>query len=145
MSTGTKDSNQVAWGRVRETIIRRWPHFSRDELAKCSNDTREFVDFVKCRVVASDDEVEAVVLEFAPQESIVERVAHAANDTLHQAGGFAQHAYVRADKFLSQRPTESVVTSFIAGIVLGAVVTGLWFSSHAEPSRCDRLKHRSWS
>ncbi|MGB7344963.1 MAG: hypothetical protein WBD20_12180 [Pirellulaceae bacterium] len=79
-----------------------------------------------------------------PQESVADRVIHATNDTLHQAGESAQFAYMRADECIAKRPTESVVASFVAGIILGATVTALLCSSQPQPKTWDRVKPRGW-
>ncbi len=145
MSTETKESTEFQWMRVREAITQRWPSINRDELADCPNETCKLTDFVKQNVDANDDEVESVINEFAPHESLTERVAHAASDTLHQAGESAQFAYMRADECIAKRPTESVLTSFVAGIALGATVTALWMRSKPQPTVWDRVKDRHWS
>ncbi len=145
MSIETKNSEASAWDRVREAITSKWPHINQSELQNCKGDVCELVKFVKGRVDASDDEVESVIGEFAPQESIVDRVTNAASETVHQVGESARFAYMRADECISNRPTESVVTSFVVGIILGATVTALWSASRPEPTAWDRIRHRSWN
>lgn len=144
MSTDTKASQSAAWQRVREAISERWPNVNRDELAECENDAGQLVQFVKQRVQASNDEIEAVVHEFMPQESITERVTQVASERLQDAAESAQFAYMRADEYLAKRPTESVLTGFLAGIALGATVTALLMSSRPQPSAWDRVKQRTW-
>lgn len=79
------------------------------------------------------------------QESVVDRVTHAATDGLNQASESAQFACMRADEYIAERPTESVLTSFVAGIALGAVFTALWLRSAPEPTVWNRVRSRSWS
>ncbi|TWU51250.1 hypothetical protein [Rubripirellula reticaptiva] len=144
MTTKTRTDDKAAWNRVREAVTERWPNINRDELHDCPDDKCTITDFVKQQVDASDEEIESVVGEFTPHESIASRVAHTASDTLHQAGESAQFAYMRADECIAKRPTESVITSFVAGMVLGATVTALWFSTRPQTNAWDQIKKRSW-
>ncbi len=145
MSTQTQSDQRADWGRVRDAIIERFPQIHRAELALCPNEVHELTQFVKQRVDASDDEVAAVVHEFAPPASLPKRVAHAASETLNHASESAQFAYMRADECIARRPTESVLTSFVAGIILGATVTALVMHSKPQPSAWGRMKDRVWS
>lgn len=145
MSTDLRTDEAGCWQRTREVISERWPQINREELAECGDCVEEMTQFVKERVDASADEVEAVVREFAPQESIVDRVTHAASEGMRDAAESAQFAHMRADECIAKRPTESVLTSFVAGIVLGATVTALWMRSTPEPTAWDRVKTRSWN
>lgn len=144
MSTQTTTETKNEWARVREAISERWPHINRDKLAACPDEICKLTDFVKHHVEASDEEVVSVVNEFAPQDSIVDRVTHAASDGLHIASESARFAYMRADECIAKRPTESVLTSFVAGIALGSIVTALWFRSQPDPSAWDRMRSRAW-
>lgn len=145
MLTAHENTHAEQWQRVRDAISERWPELDRGELARCENCVDELTSFVKQRVGAEAQEVAAVVSEFAPQESIVERVSHVASDSLQHASESAQFAYMRADECIAKRPTESVLTSFAAGIILGAAVTALWMRSTTPPSTWDRVRSRSWS
>jgi ElaB/YqjD/DUF883 family membrane-anchored ribosome-binding protein len=144
MSTETT-TNADIWARAREAILERWPQINHDDLAACSNDTRKLTNLVKHRVNASDDEVESVFHEFGPQDSILVRMSHAASDSLDHVSESAQFAHMRADEYIAKRPTESVLTSFVAGIALGTIVTVLWFRSQPEPSTWARVKSRAWN
>ncbi|MCM2369250.1 hypothetical protein [Aporhodopirellula aestuarii] len=143
--TNTQTTDSSMWMRTREVITERWPHLDREELAQCPNSTSELIEFVKHRVEASEEEVRSVVEEFAPRDSILDRVTHAAESGLRRAGGTAEVAYRRADEVLAKRPTESVLTGFLVGVVLGATVTALFMQSKPEPTVWDRMKDRSWS
>ncbi len=78
------------------------------------------------------------------QAPLTQRVTSAASDTLHQASESAQYAYMRADECIAERPTESVLTSFVVGIFLGATVTALLMRTTPEPTTWDRVKSRRW-
>lgn len=147
MSSETKieETSEFKWMQVREAITQRWPHINRDELADCPNDEAKLTDFVQHRVEASDEEVRSVVGEFAPHESMVDRAGHVAGEQWSQAGEAAQLAYMRADECIAARPTESVLASFVAGIVIGATVTALFMQSTPEPTLWDRAKEKPWS
>ena len=138
------DVVQSAWSRVREAITKRWPQIGREELNECEDNAAQLVQFVKQHVEASEEEVRAVVSEFAPEGSVVERVMHVASDGLNDAVESAQFAYMRVDECIAKRPTESVLTSFVAGIFLGATVTALWMSSRPERTAWDRIKSNPW-
>lgn len=148
MSNQLKTKNSKAgdsqWAFVREAITERWPQINRDELAECKDDACELIDFVKERVGESVDEVESVVNEFAPNNSLVDRVSSAASEHIQQASESAQFAYMRADECIAERPTQSVLTSFVTGIALGVAVTALFMRSRPEPSTWDRVKSRSY-
>ncbi len=145
MSTEMKAEEAAKWSRVREAVTERWPHIDRDELSECTNDIGQLVEFVQHRVEASSEEVDSVVREFAPEESVADRVKDVVQDGIHDAAESAQFAYMRADECIARRPTESVLTSFVVGIVLGVTVTALWMQSSPEPSVWDQVKHRKWS
>lgn len=137
-------NDDVKWAGVRDAISERWPQLNRDELSECPNDACELVEFVKNRVGASADEIESLVQKFAPHGSLTDRVTHAASDQVHRAREAAQYAYRRADECIAERPTESVLTSFVAGVVVGGVVTALMMRCRAEPSNWDRIKSQSY-
>ncbi|TWT91889.1 hypothetical protein [Neorhodopirellula pilleata] len=147
MSTESKieETSEFKWMQVREAITQRWPHLNRDELVDCPNDEKQLVEFISQRVDASDDEINSVVNEFAPHETMVDRVSQVAGDQWSHASESAQLAYMRADECIASRPTESVLASFVAGILVGAAVTALYMQSTPEPSLWDRMKDRSWS
>ena len=140
-----KSDDNAQWARVREAVTSRWPHINRDELADCPNETCKLTEFVANRVDASEDEIQAVVAEFAPQEPLAERLSHVTSDALHQFGESAQLAYAKADDCIAERPTESVLASFVAGVILGATVTALLIRSKPQPTIWDRARDRSWS
>lgn len=136
--------DDAKWASVRDAISERWPQVNRDELAECRNDARELVDYVKTRVGAGADEIESLVQKLAPHGAFTDRVTHAASDQVHRAREATQAAYRRADECIAERPTESVLTSFVAGVVVGGVVTALMMRCRAEPSTWDRLKSQSY-
>ncbi len=94
--------------------------------------------------MATESPVKSNANESSSNESVVNRVAHAASDGLHQASESAQFAYMRADECISKRPTESVITGFVAGVALGAIVTALCMRSTPPPSAWGRLRDHSW-
>lgn len=152
MLTADENAQSTQWQKVREAIAERWPTINRDELAECENCVEDLQKFVKDRVGAKAEEIQSVIREFAPSESVVdrvssaaERVSHAATDGLHQASESAQFAYMRADECIAKRPTESVLTSFVAGLVIGAGVTALYMRSAPPPSVWDRVRTKSWT
>ncbi len=147
LKSKSEASGDAKWASVRDAITERWPHINRDELAECKDDADELVEFVKERVGDSAEEVQSVVSEFAPHASMSDRVSqatHAASDQAHKAGEAAQFAYMRADECIAERPTESVLVSFVAGVAVGAVVTALLMRSAPQPSTWDRVKSHSY-
>ena len=145
MSTEIKDPHDAAWMRVREAVIHRWPHISPEELLQCENDADAMIQFVRHRTEAADEEVEEVVREFAPRESMMHRMADAASHQAEHASEAVRSAYQRADDCIAERPNQSVMTSFIAGLAIGAAATTLWFKSQRQPTTWQRLHHRPWS
>ncbi|MFG0263695.1 MAG: hypothetical protein ACF8AM_00925 [Rhodopirellula sp. JB055] len=144
MSTETNVAHEADWDRVRSAIRNRWPQIDQDELSKCPNEVAWLVEFVQGRVDVSREEVESVVHEFAPQESMAERISHTAEDQLHKASESARFAVMRADECIAERPTQSVLASFVAGALVGVTVTALWFRQHREPTRWEHFKARTW-
>lgn len=140
-NTKTGDND---WSVVREAITERWPHINRDELAECKDDACELVDFVKERVGDSVENIQSLVSEFAPEGSLADRMSNVASEHLQNASESAQFAYMRADECIAERPTQSVLTSFVTGIVVGVAVTALCMRSRREPSTWDRVKSRSY-
>ncbi|WDQ17275.1 hypothetical protein [Rhodopirellula sp. P2] len=144
MSTETSVAHEADWTRVRSAICSRWPQINHEELSKCPDEVARMVEYVQGRVDASQEEVESVVREFAPQESIVERISHSAEDQLQRASENAQFAVMRADECIAERPTQSVLASFVAGALVGVTVTALWMRQRREPTRWEHLKTRTW-
>ncbi len=143
-TTDKASAHRADWERVREAITRRWPHLSREQLDQCPDDSRAITEFVKPRVEASDEEIESVVGEFAPDGSVIDQVAQATEDRLNQAGESTRFALMHPSECIANRPTESVMTSFVAGVALGVTVATLWFNSHRKPSVWDRVRDNSW-
>jgi ElaB/YqjD/DUF883 family membrane-anchored ribosome-binding protein len=102
------------------------------------------IEFVKGRVDTSRDEIESVVREFAPQESMANRLSHTAEDSVRKASESARFAVMRADECIAERPTQSVLASFVAGALVGVTVTALWCRQNREPSRWEHFKTRTW-
>jgi len=142
--TETNPEDQAAWNRVRVAITERFPNIDRDQLAECPDEMHALSQFVKQRVHASDEEIDGLIREYAPQESLVERVKHAASERFNQAGESAQFAHMRADDYIVRRPTESVLSGFIAGIIVGASVMALVMRPKPEPPAWYRLQDRTW-
>lgn len=134
MATELGPNQSADWSRVREAITERWPQINRDELADCADNMAELKQFVKHRVDSSDDEVDEYLNEYAPPRSYTER-----------AGVAVRSAYRAADECIAERPTESVVTSFIAGVLVGVTVTALLMNrSRSHLTGWDRIKQQSW-
>ncbi|MEO9593092.1 hypothetical protein [Rhodopirellula bahusiensis] len=144
MSTETSVANGADWTRVRSAIRNRWPQINEDELSKCPNDVAWLVEFVQGRVDTAQEEVESVIHEFAPQESLVDRISHNTEDQVRKASESARFAVMRADECIAERPTQSVLASFVAGALVGVTVTALWFRQHREPTRWEQLKTKTW-
>lgn len=145
MSTSTQTSQDAQWQRVRTAITERWPHINRDALADCENTSADLEKFVKAHVDTTVAEAKSVISEFAPHESAIDRGMHAASDGMHQASESARFAYMRADECIAERPTESVMASFVAGIFIGATVTALWMRSTPQPNVWDRVRSNRWT
>lgn len=145
MSMETNVAQDGEWTRVRSAVCNRWPQISKEDLSKCPNDAAWIIEFVKGRVDSSEDEIESVVREFSPEESLADRISHSAEDSVRKAGESARFAVMRADECIADRPTQSVLASFVAGALVGVTVTALWFRHHREPSRWEHFKTRTWS
>ncbi|MCC9642789.1 hypothetical protein LOC71_10930 [Rhodopirellula sp. JC740] len=145
MSTELKEVEGMQWVRVRDAIQKRWPEINKQELAQCPNNLDHLTDFVSKRVGDSQEEIESVVREFAPHESLIDRISHNATDQVGRASESARFAVMRADECIAERPTQSVLASFAAGLILGVTVTALWLHQKPEPSRWERLKSQSWN
>jgi ElaB/YqjD/DUF883 family membrane-anchored ribosome-binding protein len=144
MSTETSVAHEADWTRVRSAVCDRWPQISEEELSKCPNEAEWMIEFVKGRVDTSRDEIESVVREFAPQESMADRLSHTAEDSVRKASESARFAVMRADECIAERPTQSVLASFVAGALVGVTVTALWCRQNREPSRWEHFKTRTW-
>ncbi|KAA5542605.1 hypothetical protein FYK55_13800 [Roseiconus nitratireducens] len=131
MSTTTTTKSEAAWDQVHEAILHRWPQIQRGELLRCENNVSDLVDHVSQRVSAKRDEVEAVVREFAPADA--DSLSERARRQAEHAGESLRAAYQQTSEVIAERPGESVLTSFVAGIVVGAAVTALFMSSRREP------------
>lgn len=142
--TDEDNSEQNQWQRTRQAIQERWPDIDQQELKRCANDYCQMMDFVKQRVDASEDEIESIVTQFAPQSTWTQRISEAAKDTLHQASESAQFTYMRADDYLARRPTASVLTAFLTGAVLGSVIAMITMRPERKPSLWNRVRDRTW-
>jgi len=132
----------AAWERVRLAILQRWPHLDSTELQVCHNETNALIDFVNQRVSAGRDEVESVVYEFAPAEGsiggTVSRGAHRARHRLRESA-------LRGGEVVADHPAETALTTFVAGLLIGAAITAVWMRSEPKStvwSTAERLRRR---
>jgi len=146
MSTHTSSQYEPAWDRVHEAITQRWPQIRRGELLRCQNDVNDLVNYVSERVSTSREEVESVVQEFAPgyAESLFDSVGEQVRRQAEHAGDSLRNVYRETEQCISDRPAESVLTSFVAGIIVGATVTALFIRTHHQPTRLERLTNGYW-
>ena len=83
-----------------------------DAFAECPNDTHQLIQFVDAGVSDSHYEVESVVKEVAPTDTITSDVAQATSAVIGHASESAELAYMRVDACIAKRPTESVLKFF---------------------------------
>jgi len=139
------ESVKSPWTQVRNAITTRWPNLPREQMDRCADDVTSLVDFVKGRVEASEDEIQAVIGEFAPQEGFVHRITEAANDKLQRGGEDARSAVKRADEVITNHPREFALTSFVFGLIVGGSIAALLMKPKPEPSAWDRFSNRPWT
>lgn len=122
------------WNEVKGGIRRRWGQLTNDDLNSFNGSVEELIGLIQRKTGEARERIEQHLHQITAQSSdAVSRAAVGARDYAQQAAESMQHSYeemsqrVRAgygeaEAMIRQRPTESVLVAFGAGLIAGVIV-----------------------
>jgi uncharacterized protein YjbJ (UPF0337 family) len=126
----TMEELSGTWNDIKGRVKKEWGDISDNELKQVEGNADRLVGLIQKKTGAARTEIEktlrswsegsAGLLDNASQA--MHGVAHAAQDYAGHARDVASEQYVRAQDLVRQRPAESVIVAFGAGLLMGVVV-----------------------
>jgi len=119
------------WNEIKGQLREKWGQLSDDGLEAVSGNVDQLVGLIQKRTGESREKVEKYLTDITAEgASTVSRLSEGARDavqhsmegvrdTAHRVGDSVRSGYDQAEYMVRQRPTETVLAVFAAGMVAG--------------------------
>lgn len=126
------------WNEIKGKLHEKWGQLSNDDLATARGNVDQLVGVIQRKTGEARDRVEKYLTELtAGSAGTVGKVAEAVRGYASQAAGtvagsvedvsthareYVRDGYVQTERMIQQRPMESLVAGFGAGLIAGVVI-----------------------
>ena len=126
------------WNEIKGKLHEKWGQLSNDDLAKAKGNVDQLVGVIQRKTGEARERVEQFLNELTSDgagtvsrvaESVRGYAAQAAGsvaggveDVTHRASDYVRGGYVQTERMIQQRPMESLIAGFGAGIVAGVII-----------------------
>jgi uncharacterized protein YjbJ (UPF0337 family) len=122
------------WNEIKGKLHEKWGQLTNDDFAKAKGNVDQLVGVIQRKTGEARERVEAFLNEVtADGAGTVSKVAESVrgyasqaagsiDDATHRAGDYVRGGYVQTERMIQQRPMESLVAGFGAGIIAGVVI-----------------------
>lgn len=144
--TATKENHwsEEPWSRVRTAIVQRWPHLDQRDIESVPCDVYEIENFLGEFTETPVDEIQAVVREHAPQQSVLQRASHLGEQVSDQLVPPVQSAVERVRYEADEHPGAVTGLIFVTGVALGVLATAAYFRTHQQASKLQGYLPSQW-
>lgn len=122
------------WNQIKGKLRERWSEVSGDDLQKVRGDVEQLVGLIQKKTGEAREKVEQYLTELTADgagganraiNAARELAGHAAEsveEATSRAADMVRGGYMQTERMIQQRPMESLVVGFGAGIVAGVIV-----------------------
>src|SRR5690606_18851538 len=126
----TKEEMSGTWNDIKGRVKKEWGDITDNELNQVEGNIDRLVGLVQKKTGMARTEIEKTLRSWSEKSSgllgsaseAVQGAAQSAQEYAGQAREMASEQYDRAQDLVRQRPAESLVVAFGAGVLLGVVV-----------------------
>lgn len=123
-----------SWSQVKGKVRERWGQVTENELDEARGNVEQLVGLIQEKTGEARGEVESYLEDAAAdgtsmvgkaKEAVVNQAHHAADAAQHtaeRAADSARAGYVQTERLVRNRPVESLVVCFGAGLITGVVI-----------------------
>ncbi len=127
----TLDGN---WNEIKGKLHEKWGQLTNDDFAKAKGNVDQLMGVIQRKTGEGRERVEQFLNELTAEgagavskvaESVRGYAAQAAEgmgDATSRAGDYVRGGYVQTERMIQQRPMESLIAGFGAGIVAGVII-----------------------
>ncbi|TWU02543.1 hypothetical protein [Stieleria varia] len=126
--------SEEPWARVKAAITERWPHLDQRDVESLRCDVFEIEHFLRVATETSAEEIQAVVREFAPAPSVLQRAGHLGEQVSQHIVPPVQSAIERVRYEVDERPGVVGGLIFVTGVAWGVLATAAYFRSQQKES-----------
>jgi len=122
------------WNEIKGKLHEKWGQLSQDDLARAKGNIDQLVGVIQRKTGEARDRIEQYLSELtAGGASTVSKVAESVRGYASQAAGgvqdyagqasdYVRGGYAQTERMVQQRPMESLLVGFGAGLVAGVIV-----------------------
>jgi uncharacterized protein YjbJ (UPF0337 family) len=122
------------WNEIKGKLHEKWGQLTQDDLARAKGNVDQLVGVIQRKTGEARDGIEKFLTELtAGGAGSVSKVAEAVRGYAGQAAGsvedvasratdYVRGGYVQTERMIQQRPMESLLVGFGAGMIAGVVV-----------------------
>lgn len=122
------------WNEIKGKLHEKWGQLTNDDFAKAKGNVDQLVGVIQRKTGEGRERVEQFLNELTTDgagavskmaESVrgyASQAAESVDDVTHRAGDYVRGGYVQTERMIQQRPMESLIAGFGAGIVAGVII-----------------------
>lgn len=122
------------WNEIKGKLHEKWGQLSQDDLARAKGNVDQLVGVIQRKTGEARERIEQYLTDLtAGGAGVVSKAAEAVRgyanqaagnvqDYAGQAGDYVRGGYAQTERMVQQRPMESLLVGFGAGMVAGVVV-----------------------
>lgn len=122
------------WNEIKGKIHEKWGQLTQDDLQKARGNVDQLVGVIQRKTGEARERVEQFLSDLASDGAgTVSKVAEtvrgyasqavgSVDDVASKAGDYVRGGYVQTERMIQQRPMESLVVGFGAGIIAGVII-----------------------
>jgi uncharacterized protein YjbJ (UPF0337 family) len=126
----TMEELSGTWNDVKGRVKKEWGNISDDDFKQVEGNVDRLVGLIQKKSGVARTEIEKTLRSWSQDSAgmlqgasqAVQGAAQSAQEYMGQARDMANEQYGRAQDLVRHRPAESIMVSFGAGLLLGAVV-----------------------
>jgi uncharacterized protein YjbJ (UPF0337 family) len=122
------------WNEIKGKIHEKWGQLTQDDLQKARGNVDQLVGVIQRKTGEARERVEQFLNDLSSDgagtvSKVAETVrgyasqaAGSVDDVASKAGDYVRGGYVQTERMIQQRPMESLVVGFGAGIIAGVII-----------------------
>jgi len=125
------------WNEIKAKLRQKWSQLTDDDLPQLRVELDQIIGIVQRKTGEARGAIERYLEQVSGSAAsaagtaaetageYAQHVAEAVRDTARQAGGQVRAGYDAAERFVCERPKESLAVCFGAGVITGVVIASL--------------------
>jgi uncharacterized protein YjbJ (UPF0337 family) len=122
------------WNEIKGKIHERWGQLTQEDLQKAKGNVDQLVGVIQRKTGEARDRVEQYLNDLTSGaggtvskvaetvRSYASQAVESVDDVRHRAGDYVRGGYAETERMIQQRPMESLLAGFGAGLIAGVVI-----------------------